>query len=143
MKFLRSLSERLTRLWGKSLRRQIALSFLLVALIIMLLTRVVLYSWNRDILYERSNQTSLDLARALASSSVSWTLANDVAGLQEVINGASTARDMKFALVMSPEGEVLASTVPEYVGQYFTDEISKRLLGAQAEPQILIDMRGA
>lgn len=139
MNLILALFERLKRLWRKSIRNQLVLSFSLATLIIMLLGGYFMFSLIKGFLYEQGNNRSLDLAKALASSSVSWTLSNDLVGLQEVVGGVSDALDLKFAVVLSPRGEVMASTRPEYIDKFFNDDISLRLLSAKAEPQILIN----
>ena len=45
-------------------------------------------------------------------------LANDLAGLQEVLQGISQAGDIKFAAVLTLQGGVLASTRPECIGHF-------------------------
>ncbi len=136
---IRYLSERFRKLWEQSIRRQLAWSFSLASLVTMLGTGYLLISYQRDFLYAEGTKNAFDLARALSFSSVSWVLANDVAGLQEVLKSTTNITDIKFAVVLSPRGEVLASTKPEYIGQFFGDTISQRLLGLPPEPQTLLD----
>jgi PAS domain S-box-containing protein len=125
--------------WALSIRRQLAWSFSLVTLTIILAAGYFLYSYQRHFQYAQGTQSALELAQALSHSSISWVLANDLVGLQEVVKGATDITDIKFAVVISPEGEVLASTKPEYLNRYFSDAISQKLLGRQAHPQILHD----
>ena len=136
---IRTLLKRLNQGWSRSIRRQLTWSFSLVALVIILGTGYLLFSFQRDFLYSQGTKHALDLAQSLSFSSSSWVLADDLAGLQEVLKGASEATDIKFAVVISPQGEVLASTKTEYVGRFFSDAVSQRLLGLQPEPQILLD----
>ncbi len=139
MKPIRWLLTRLNAIWSKSIRRQLAFSFSLVALFIMVATGYALFIFQRDFLYTQSTKNAFDLARTLAFSSPSWVLADDVAGLQEMLQGAKQTTDIKFAVIISPQGEVLASTNPVYIGQFFNDTISQSLLTQQAEPQILLN----
>ncbi len=139
MNIIRRLSARLNRIWSRSIRRQLAWSFSMVALVIILGTGYLLISFQRNFLYTQGISHALDLAKSLSFSSSSWVLANDVVGLQEVLQGASEATDLKFAVVLSARGEVLAATKPEYIGQFFNDAVSLRLLGLQPEPQVLLD----
>lgn len=129
----------LRSLWGQSIRRQLAWSFSMVSLLIILGSGYFFYNFQRHYLYDQCTDGALDLARTLSFNSVSWVLADDVAGLQEVLKGAAGATDIKLAVVLSPQGEILASTRTEYIGQYFSDAISQRLLQLKAEPQILLD----
>ncbi|MBL0210983.1 MAG: PAS domain S-box protein [Holophagaceae bacterium] len=130
---------RLEQAWGGSIRRRLVWSFSLVSMAIILGSGLLLYSLQRDFLYAQGNRSAIDLARTLSFSGASWVLANDSAGLQEVLKGASEATDLKFAIVLSPQGEILASTRPAYIGQFFSDAPSQRLLGLPPKPQILLD----
>ncbi|MCX7192343.1 MAG: hypothetical protein NTY60_01735, partial [Proteobacteria bacterium] len=121
MNLIRSLLSRLRREWGLSIRRQLAWSFSLVTLTITLGAGYFLYSYQRHFQYAQGTQSALELAQALASSSTSLVLANDLVGLQEVVEGASDVTDIKFVVVLSPQGEVLASTKSEYINRYFSD----------------------
>lgn len=117
----------LRRAWSLSIRRQLAWSFSLVTLVIMLGSGYLLYSYQRHFQYAQGTNSALELAQALASSSTSWVLANDLVGLQEVVNGASKVTDINFVVVLSLQGKVLASTRPEYINRYFNDAVSRRL----------------
>jgi PAS domain S-box-containing protein len=130
----------LNQIWSRSIRRQLAWSFSLVALTILLGAGYLLFSFQRQFLYTQSNKNAFNIAKTLSLSSVSWVLADDVVGLQEVLKGISDTTDMKFVVVLSPEGEVLAATKPEYVGQFFDDPVSQRLLKLPPEPQLLLNL---
>lgn len=130
--------QNLSRIWNCSIRRQLTWSFSCVALIIMSATGYALFMFQKNFLYEQSLKNALDLSRTLAVSSSSWLLTNDVVGLQEVIQGASSTTDLKFIVVLSLSGEVLASTRTVYIGKFFNDDISLSLFNKPAEPQILI-----
>lgn len=136
---LQRMVARTERAWGQSIRRRLVWSFSLVSLAIILGSGYSLFSLHRDFLYAQGTRSALDLARTLSFSSTSWVLANDLAGLQEVLKGASDATDIKFAVVLSAQGEILASTKPAYIGQYFSDAPSQHLLGLHPEPQILLE----
>ncbi len=136
---IQNLFGHLHRVWGKSIRRQLTWSFSLASLAVILGSGYLFFSYQRHFQYTQGTQSALELAQALAYSSSSWVLANDVAGLQEVLKGAADATDIKFAVVLSPRGEVMASTRPEYIGQVFSDVYSQGLLSMKPEDQILLD----
>ncbi len=127
--------------WSKSIYRQMAWSFSLVSMLIIFVLGSILYLYERDAQYDQGNQNAFDLARSLAYSSTSWVLANDVAGLQEVLQGVSQARDIKFAAILSSNGEILAATRTEYIGHVFIDTVSQRLLTYPTEPKMLISAK--
>lgn len=137
--YFRALQDRIMAFWGYSIRRQLVLSFGLITLLVMTSFSYLMYIQQRDFLYGTDADRAKGLARALASSSASLVLTNDVAGLQEVLQGFVDAPDLKFALVLSPQGEVLGATKPKLIGRYVNDAISKRLLDVPVEFTTLID----
>lgn len=133
------LQQKIVAFWGHSIRRQLVISFGLVTLLVMVSFSYLMFIQQRDFLYSTGTDRAKGLASALAASSISLVLSNDVAGLQEVLLGFTDDPDLKFALVLSPQGEVLGATNERLIGRYVNDEISKRLLDAPAEFTVLID----
>lgn len=136
---LRALFVQLHRAWSRSIQRQLAWSFSLVVLSVIFISGYSLYSYQRHFLYTQGNNSALELAQALAYSSSSWLLSNDVVGLQEVLVGVAHATDLQFAVVLDTYGEVMASTRPEYINQFFADPQSKRLLTLPVTSHILLN----
>ena len=136
---IRRLFVRLSRIWSRSIRRQLAWAFSLVSLVFMIGVGCALFSFQQNFLYTQSNKHAFDLARTLAFSGASLVLSHDVVGLQEVLQGTTEKTDLKFVAVISAGGEILASTKPEYIGQFFQDAISQGILNAKHEPQILLN----
>ena len=137
--FYRILRDRFMAFWGRSIRRQMVVSFGLVTLLVMASFSYLMYIQQRDFLYGTDADRAKGLVRALASSSASLVLTKDIAGLQEVLQGLVDAPDLKFALVLSPQGEVLGATDPGLIGRYVNDEVSKGLLNVPAELTTLIN----
>lgn len=137
--YFRLLLNRMKAFWNHSIQRQLMLSFSLLSLTLILGFSTLMLTHQRNFLYEVTNDRARGLAHALASSSSSWVLANDVAGLQEVLTGFSNTTDLQFAMVLSLRGEVLAGTDATQIGRYVTDKVSLDLLTSPAEPKILIN----
>jgi PAS domain S-box-containing protein len=126
--------------WNQSIRRQLALSFSTASLLVILGSGFLLFQYERNEQYALATRRAVELAHTLSFSSTSWVLANDLAGLQEVVKGVSDSTDLKWAVILSPENEVLASTRDQDVGKYFSDAVSQRLLAAGIiGQQILLD----
>ena len=121
-----------------SIRRQLAWSFGSVALIIMVGLAGLLYDRQRNFLYSAALQQSKSLTMSLASSSTSWVLANDIAGLKEVLQGFVGLPDIERAYVLSLSGEVLSSTRPGEAGLFVTDAQSQKLLSSPPTTQVLL-----
>ncbi len=126
------------RLTQGSIRRQLTWAFGLLALLVPAIAGMLVYLHQRDFLYGQGERNARGLADALAVSSSSWLVARDMAGLQEVAAGFATTSDLKFAAVISRRGEVLASTVTDQVGRYFSDTISQNLMTAPAQARTLV-----
>ena len=125
--------------WDHSIRRQLILSFSLLSFILILGFSILMSAHQRNFLDKVTNNRATGLAYALASSSSSWVLASDLAGLQEVLTGFNNTTDLKFAMVLSLQGEVLAGTDVTQIGRYVNDEISQGLLTSAPEPKMLIN----
>jgi diguanylate cyclase (GGDEF)-like protein/PAS domain S-box-containing protein len=121
-----------------SIRRQLMWAFGLLSLLMLWLAGYLLYAHQRDFLYRQGERNAANLTYSLAVSSSSWLVARDMAGLQEVTAGFATTPDLKFAAIVSRRGEVLASSRGEQIGKYFSDAVSRRMLEAPADSQVLI-----
>lgn len=123
----------------RSFKRQIILTFV-VGFFLLISVFVTSMVWTeRTYLYRESGLQASALTESLAVSSVSWVLANDVAGLQEVVTSFHTYPQLRYAMVLSPAGRVLAHTAPENVGQFIADELSLAPFREEPRPWILTD----
>ncbi len=121
-----------------SIRRQLAWSFGGVALIMMIALAGMLFERQRNFLYSAAMKQGQSLATSLASSSTSWVLANDIAGLREVLQGFVDLPDLERAYILSLRGEVLSSTRANEAGLFVTDEQNQKLLSAPPKTQVLL-----
>jgi diguanylate cyclase (GGDEF)-like protein/PAS domain S-box-containing protein len=125
--------------WQRSIRRKLMIGFAATALIFMLISGYVQYGQQRDALYRESIEHATLLANALAKSSTSWVLANDLAGLQEIVSGLSGSTDLQRIFILTPGGEVLASTRTDEIGLFVSDSISLHLLKNAPAKHVLVD----
>jgi diguanylate cyclase (GGDEF)-like protein/PAS domain S-box-containing protein len=121
-----------------SIRNQLALSFGGVALIMMIGLAGLLFERQRNFLYNAAIQQGVSLTTSLASSSTSWVLANDIAGLKEVLQGFVGLPDLERAYILSLRGEVLSSTRSNEAGLFVTDGQNQKLLGSPPKTQVLL-----
>lgn len=117
-------------LWRVSIRRQLILGFALASLALMLGFGYLVLEQQRDALYRSSEERATSLALALTISGTSWTLANDLVGLQELVQGFAKTPDLQRAYFLNMRGEVLASTNPDEVGFFVTDALSRNMLAS-------------
>jgi PAS domain S-box-containing protein len=129
-----------SRLWPTSLRRQLILGVALVHLCLMMVfvvdivTRQRLFLRNEDIDQVRS------MAKFLAINSSSWVLAHDMVGLEEILHPLSGFPDLRYAMIVTPDGKILAHTDVRRTGLYLKDAASRALL--QSSPEIRIVFSG-
>ncbi|MGZ5049430.1 MAG: EAL domain-containing protein [Methylobacter sp.] len=124
--------------FSRSIRRQLAWSFGGVALFVMVALACLLFERQRDFLYSAAMQQATSLATSLASSSTSWVLANDIAGLKEVLQGFVGLPDLERAYILSLRGEVLSSTRLNEAGLFVTDAQNQKLLNSNPIAQVLL-----
>ena len=134
MRYFRYISA----LWRGSIRRQLILGFALASLVLMTGFGYLILNQQRAALYQYSEERASSLAHALAISGTSWALANDLVGLQEVVQGFARTPDLQRAYFVNTHGEVLASTNPDEVGFFLTDKISRDMLGSNSRVQLLL-----
>lgn len=120
------------------IRRRMALAFALTTLGVMSLFGYLVVMHERALLMGHSTEHAQAYAHTVAVSSSSWVLAGDVVGLQEVLQSASRMPSLRYAMVLTPEGRVLAATQPEYVGRFVSDAVSRRLLN-NTQAMLLVD----
>ncbi len=121
-----------------SIRQQLAWAFGGVALVMMIGLAGLLFEQQRNFLYSAAIQQGKSLTASLASSSTSWVLANDIAGLKEVLQGFVDLPDLERAYILSLRGEVLSSTHPNEAGLFVTDAQNQKLLNSPPKNQVLL-----
>jgi len=130
--------QRLSGLWRISIRWQLIVGFGLTSLVLLLGFGYMLLAQQRDFMLRTSDDNATSLVHALAISSTSWALANDLAGLQEVVQGFAKTPDLQRAYFLNTRGEVLASTNEAEVGLYAADRLSRTMLASTAtDAQVL------
>ena len=143
MAMIRALLAGPKRFWTRSIRRQLILGVALVHAVLMTIFVVDLVLQQRSFLHERRLGQTTSLARMLAANSSSWVLADDVVGLAEIVEAQAAYPYLRYAMVLTPNGRVLAHTNATTVGLYVADPISRRLLGAHPAIQELVDTAAA
>jgi len=129
----------LEKIWTASIRRQLMLGIILVHAVLMSIFVYDLVERQREFLHTQSVAQANSLAITLAANSVSWVLANDVIGLEEILHAQINYPALRYAMVLSPEGRVLGHTQLDKVGLYVNDAASGKLLTAKKEQTILVN----
>ena len=125
--------------WNRSIQRQLILGIALVHAILMTIFVTDLVSRQHTFLKEQSMKQTEALARSLAANSVSWVLADDVIGLEEIVDSQKNYPDIEYAMILSPKGKVLAHTEKSLVGLYVQDPISLSLQKNEPDIRYLVN----
>ncbi|MFH1985270.1 MAG: PAS domain S-box protein [Pseudomonadota bacterium] len=104
-----------------TLRGRLIISVAAVHAVMMALFIVDLTVRQRSMLLDRQIEEATALSQALATSAAGWLAANDVAGLQEIVEVQRRYPELLFAILVDEEGRVLASTKVSEQGQYMLD----------------------
>jgi diguanylate cyclase (GGDEF)-like protein/PAS domain S-box-containing protein len=124
--------------WRRSIRRQLIAGFSLAALALLLGFGYLLLVQQREFLLRSTDDHAISLAHALSISGTSWALSNDLVGLQEVVQGFAKTPDLQRAYFLNTRGEVLASTNPNEIGYFVTDQVSRNMLASPARDALIL-----
>ena len=104
-----------------TLRGRLILSVALVHAVMMTLFIVDLTNRHRALLLDQQLVEANALTRALSTSAAGWIAANDVAGLQEIVDAQISYPEVLFAILTDENGQILAHTDPNKTGQFLLD----------------------
>lgn len=113
-----------------SIGRQLIMGIALVHAVLMTIFVFDLVHRQRSFLHDQTIAQTESLANTVATNSVSWVLARDVVGLEEIMQSISGYPGMSYAMVLAPDGKVLAHTDKALVGRYISDPASRVLLAS-------------
>jgi methyl-accepting chemotaxis protein len=132
-----SLLDIIKGLWPTKIRYQLICGVALVHLLLMTFFVFDLVSRQRDFLRQQSLEQTTSMAEPLSLNSSSWVLANDVIRLQEIILAIGQYPGLRYAMVITTEGKILAHTDETHIGQYLVDEKSRALHDAESKIKVL------
>ncbi len=128
---------RLRLFWTGSIRRRLMLGVCGLVVTVMAAFVYQTVERQRQFLESQSEERSVALAETLAVNSTSWVLASDLAGLAEVTGSARHYPDLRYVMVLAPDGRVLSHSDASLVGRYVSDMASLKLLSASGESQVV------
>ncbi|BCB26834.1 hypothetical protein SKTS_17200 [Sulfurimicrobium lacus] len=122
------MSRLFQRFHDMSIRHQLMVGIAFVYALLMTLLVAYLVAGQSDFLHRRAGVDASRMAEMLAAGSAPWVMANDVAGLQEVVRSLGRDPDVRYAMLLSSDGRVLAHNDPGNIGHFVTDATSRNLL---------------
>lgn len=113
--------KRLSQFLFGTLRGRLVLSVAAVHAAMMALFVGDLTARQRALILNHQIETATALSQALAFSAAGWIAADDISGLQELVDAQRRHRDILFVMIVDEEGRILASSAPSNRGQYALD----------------------
>ncbi len=133
----RVLRDRLQTPLGGSIQRNMVLgmAFLFSALTAIFVVLVI--RQQRDYMFRQNAEQAATLARTLSVNSIAWVKAGDAAGLQDLMGALASYPDLHYAMVLAPDGRIIAHTRATMVGSYANDLTSRSVLSGPPQERIL------
>lgn len=113
--------HKLHGIFFSTLRRQLIFGVAMVHALMMTLFIGDLTMRQKALLLERQTDQAVALSTSLATSSAGWLAANDLAGLQELVEAQQRYPELIFAMLVDTEGRILADTRTSRRGYYLQD----------------------
>lgn len=127
----------LLRLLSGSVRRHLVIGVALVHAVMMAVFVYDVVQRERAMRHQQILDQVQGLTNVLAVNSVSWVLTNDLAGLQETVNGVSAYPGTDYVMIVDPNGRVLAHSDHKRVGLILSDGESRKMLDSASRPLLL------
>lgn len=112
---------RLYRIFFGTVRRQLIVNVALVHAVMMSLFIHDLTQRQRTMLLDRQVDQAKALSNSLATSAAGWIAADDVSGLQELVDAQNQYPELLFAMLTDNDGKILAHTDASKLGLYLQD----------------------
>ena len=113
--------HRLSRFLFGTLRGRLIIGMAAVLAVTMTLFIADLTERQRVMLLDRQVEEATALSQSLATSAAGWIAADDISGLQELVDVQRRYPEMLFAILMDADGHVLADTNRSRLGSYLLD----------------------
>ena len=128
-----------SKLFFSSLARQLIFGIAAVHAVLMTIFVFDLVDRQRSFMLEQSNLQALGLAATLATNGSSWVLANDLVGIEEIIDSQSNYPDLRYAMFIDNRGKLLGYTDREKIGLYIDDKLSYKIFDGNHQAKIIIE----
>ncbi|MBI5372154.1 MAG: PAS domain-containing protein [Sphingobacteriales bacterium] len=123
-----------------SLRGQLILGVALVHAILMTLFIADLVSRQRKVLRQQQEEHAIALSQSLSTSAAEWLAANDIAGLQELVDAQKRYPELAYAILTDINGHILGHTDRTKAGQYLLDLPQDKKLTVISKGPDLVDV---
>ncbi|NJD91880.1 MAG: PAS domain S-box protein, partial [Geobacter sp.] len=104
-----------------TLRGRLIIAVAAVHAVMMTLFIADLTMRQRAMLLDRQTEQATALSQALATSAAGWIAANDIAGLEELVDAQRRYPELIFAILTDANGQIVAATDKSRRGSYLLD----------------------
>jgi len=123
-----------------TLRGRLILGVAAVHAVMMTMLIIDLTVRQQAMLLDHQIEEARALSHTLATSAGGWILADDISGLQELVDAQRRYPEVVFAILVDGEGRVLAATDKSRLGQYMLDLPAEKRQTTIAETSALVDV---
>ena len=121
------LNSILKKIWPRKIRTQLIVGVALVHLGLMSFFVADTIQRQRKFLKEENHEHTFSFLNDYAFNSNSFILANDFDGLERLTQSRVHFPNLKYAMIVSPEGEVLAHTNVKHIGTRYAFSMTRRM----------------
>jgi len=114
------ISDNIKKIFG-SLRGRLIISVAVIHAVMMSIFIIDLTSRERAMLLNRQSEEAMALSLSLSTTASGWLAANDIAGLQELVDSQHRYPELIFAVLTDNNGHILAHTDKSKNGQFLLD----------------------
>lgn len=111
-----------------SIKNKLILSVVLVHMVLISLFVANSLSRQKDFLIAETRAQTLNFATLLAENVLSWVLAEDLAGMEEVVQAAGRLPQIGYAMVADQSGKILTNTDKSRTGVFLNGREAEELL---------------
>lgn len=119
-----------------SIRSTLILGVAAVHFILMTIFVMDIVQRQKVFLLQTATAAALKQASLTGTAASSWVLADDLAGIEEVLQNSQQDTPIRYALIVDTQGLVLAHTDQRLIGQYLDDSLSLKVLNGSGSPII-------
>ena len=112
---------RLHSLFAGTLRRRLTSGMAFVVALMMALFVLNMTQRHEAAALRQQSEQAIALAQSVATASAVWVASRDYSGLQEIVEGLRRYPDLRHAIVLDGQGQVLAHSDPSHLGHYLAD----------------------
>ena len=117
----------------KSIRSKLILSVACVHLVLMSIFVTDTFFQQEDFLRREKRNQAIYFAELISENVLSWVLAEDLMGMNEVLQASENIIHTAYVCIVDSEGKVLAHTQKDKVGMFLNDKESRLLLASDKE----------